>query len=51
MYFNGGIAVHGTNHDVTDEPESHGCVRLAIPMMDEIRRSGQVAVGTKVLVY
>lgn len=51
MYFNGGIAVHGTNRDVADTPESHGCVRLAIPMMDEIRRSGQIAVGTKVLVY
>ncbi|MDO5500385.1 MAG: L,D-transpeptidase family protein [Propionibacteriaceae bacterium] len=50
-YFNGGVAVHGTRHDVTDTPESHGCVRLAIPSMDEIIRAGQIAVGMTVVVY
>lgn len=50
-YFNGGIAVHGTSHDVTDTPESQDCVRLTLPMMDEIIRSGQIDVGTKVVVY
>lgn len=50
-YFNGGIAVHGTNSDVTDTPESHGCVRLALPAMDEIIRAGQIKVGTSVWVY
>ncbi|WP_203567521.1 L,D-transpeptidase [Aestuariimicrobium ganziense] len=51
MYFNGGIAVHGTNSDVLAQPKSHGCVGLTLPMMDGIRRSGQIKVGTGVLVY
>lgn len=43
--------MHGTNSDVTDTPESHGCVRLALPTMDEIIRAGQIKVGTSVWVY
>lgn len=50
-YFNGGIAIHGTNHDVTDVPESHGCVRLALASMDELIRADQIDLGTKVVVY
>lgn len=50
-YFNGGIAVHGTNRDVSDTPESHGCVRLPLASMDETIRSGQIGHGTKVVVY
>jgi peptidoglycan hydrolase-like protein with peptidoglycan-binding domain len=51
MYFTGGIAVHGTSADVADSARSHGCVRVTVRSMDELRRSGQIAVGVTVTVY
>lgn len=34
-YFNGGIAVHGSN-SVPPYPASHGCVRITVPAMDRL---------------
>ncbi len=34
-YFNGGIAVHGSN-SIPNYPASHGCVRVSVPAMDFI---------------
>jgi lipoprotein-anchoring transpeptidase ErfK/SrfK len=47
-YFSDGLAIHG-NPSVPHEPRSHGCVR--IPMSEAKEISGQLPVGTIVLIY
>mgnify|MGYP006174600229 CR=1 FL=1 len=47
IYFNGGIAVHGSN-SIPNYPASHGCVRMAPG--DVIDLYSRVATGTPVLV-
>lgn len=50
-YFNRqGIAVHGYPN-VPPYPASHGCVRVSLPAMDWMWRSGQIPIGTTVRVY
>jgi peptidoglycan hydrolase-like protein with peptidoglycan-binding domain len=50
-YFNRqGIAVHGYPN-VPPRPASHGCVRVSLPAMDWMWRTGQLPIGTTVLVY
>jgi hypothetical protein len=50
MYFNGGIAVHGST-SVPPHPASHGCCRLTISAMDMILARGLITMGTAVVVY
>lgn len=50
MFFNGGIAVHGST-SVPPHPASHGCCRLTIPAMDMILARGLITMGTAVVVY
>jgi hypothetical protein len=50
MFFNGGIAVHGSR-SVPPYPASHGCCRLTIPAMDMILARGLISMGTAVVVY
>ena len=49
MFFNGGIAVHGST-SVPPYPASHGCCRLTIPAMDMILERGLITIGTPVVV-
>ncbi|AKT51381.1 L,D-transpeptidase family protein [Arsenicicoccus sp. oral taxon 190] len=51
MYFNGGIAVHGSRYDIGARPSSHGCVRIHNANMDELRGTRSIALGGSVLVY
>lgn len=51
MYFNGGIAVHGSRHDIGAYPSSHGCVRIHNGNMDELRAERLVALKGTVVVY
>jgi peptidoglycan hydrolase-like protein with peptidoglycan-binding domain len=48
LYFNGGIAVHGSN-SVPAGPASHGCVRVTNPSADWLFEA--VPLGTPVYVY
>lgn len=50
MFFNGGIAVHGST-SVPPYPASHGCCRLTIPAMDMIIERRLIKIGTAVVVY
>ena len=49
-YFNGGIAVHGSN-SVPNYPASHGCVRLTVPAMDFVWAQNLMPKGTTVWVH
>jgi lipoprotein-anchoring transpeptidase ErfK/SrfK len=49
-YFNGGIAVHGSN-SVPNYPASHGCVRLTVPAMDFVWDQNLMPKGTTVWVH
>lgn len=49
-YFNGGIAVHGSD-SVPPYPASHGCVRVSHGAIDWIWDSWGAPQGTRVLVY
>ena len=49
-YFNGGIAVHGSNH-IPDYPASHGCVRVSVTFMDEVWSANLMPLGSEVWVY
>ncbi len=49
-YFNGGIALHGSN-SIPGYPASHGCARVSVPAMDHLWSAGLVPIGTRVLVY
>jgi len=49
-YFNGGIALHGSN-SIPGGPASHGCTRLSNAAMDMIWESGAAPIGTTVVVY
>lgn len=49
-YFDGGLAVHGSN-SVPGHPASHGCVRVSVPAMDWIWASGIMPVDTPVWVH
>jgi hypothetical protein len=49
-YFNGGIAIHGSQ-SIPNYPASHGCVRVSTAAMDMIWASGLVPKGTPVWVY
>ena len=49
-YFNGGIAVHGYA-EVPPYPASHGCVRVSIEAMNWIWATGQIPIGSRVVVY
>lgn len=49
-YFNGGIALHGSN-SVPNYPASHGCVRLSVAAMDFVWDSGIVPMGETVWVH
>ncbi len=49
-YFNGGIALHGSN-SIPNYPASHGCVRLSVPAMDFVWASGLVPKGMTVWVH
>lgn len=51
MYFNGGVAVHGSRFDVGAWPSSHGCVRVYNGTMDELRRGRAIYLGGTVRVY
>lgn len=50
MFFNGGIAVHGST-SVPPYPASHGCCRLTIPAMNMLLDRGLITMGTAVTVY
>jgi peptidoglycan hydrolase-like protein with peptidoglycan-binding domain len=49
-YFNGGIAVHGSN-SVPNYPASHGCVRVSVPAMDFIWEQDLMPRGIPVWVH
>lgn len=49
-YFNGGIAIHGSN-SIPAYPASHGCTRLSNPAMDFLWSSGFATIGSSVWVY
>ena len=49
-YFDGGIALHGSNY-IPGYPASHGCVRLSTTAMDWIWEQGMVPMGTTVWVH
>lgn len=49
MYFNGGIAVHGSN-SIPAYPASHGCCRLSTAAMDRVWSKGYLAMDGRVIV-
>jgi hypothetical protein len=49
-YFDGGVALHGSNN-IPAYPASHGCVRLSTTAMDWIWEQGVVPMGTTVWVH
>ena len=49
-YFNGGIAIHGSQ-SIPNYPASHGCVRVSTAAMDMIWASGLLPKKTPVWVY
>lgn len=49
-YFNGGIAVHGSN-SVPNYPASHGCVRVSVPAMDFVWEQNLMPRGVPVWVH
>jgi hypothetical protein len=49
-YFDGGIAVHGSN-SVPNYPASHGCVRLTVPAMDFVWAQNLMPMGITVWVH
>lgn len=49
MYFNGGIAVHGSS-SIPAWPASHGCCRLSTAAMDMIWSSGALGMRSTVIV-
>ncbi|MFM7535810.1 MAG: L,D-transpeptidase family protein [Acidimicrobiales bacterium] len=49
-YFDGGIAVHGSN-DVPAYPASHGCVRVSNPFMDFVWATNLLPLRSAVWVY
>jgi peptidoglycan hydrolase-like protein with peptidoglycan-binding domain len=49
-YFDGGIALHGSNY-IPAYPASHGCVRLSTDAMDWIWENDLVPMGTTVWVH
>jgi peptidoglycan hydrolase-like protein with peptidoglycan-binding domain len=49
-YFNGGVAIHGSQ-SVPANPASHGCVRVTTDAMDMIWDSGLLPLGADVVVY
>lgn len=49
MYFNGGIAVHGSN-SIPTYPASHGCCRISVSAMDLLWSTGRMEHGTRVVV-
>ncbi|MBT0770285.1 murein L,D-transpeptidase [Kineosporia sp. J2-2] len=49
-YFNGGIAVHGSN-SVPAYAASHGCARVTDAVMDWLWGQGKMPIGTSVWVY
>ena len=49
-YFDGGIAVHGSN-SIPGYPASHGCVRVSIAAMDWIWAANLMPIGRSVWVY
>ncbi|WP_313716463.1 L,D-transpeptidase family protein [Arsenicicoccus bolidensis] len=51
MYFNGGIAVHGSRFDIGAYPSSHGCVRIHNANMDELRGQRLIGLRGTVVVY
>ncbi|MCH8613667.1 L,D-transpeptidase family protein [Arsenicicoccus dermatophilus] len=51
MYFNKGIAVHGSKFDVGAYPSSHGCVRIHNGNMDELRATRAIYLKGQVTVY
>ncbi|MTB73372.1 peptidoglycan-binding protein [Arsenicicoccus cauae] len=51
MYFNGGIAVHGSRFDIGAYPSSHGCVRIHNANMDELRGQRLIGLRGSVVVY
>jgi N-acetylmuramoyl-L-alanine amidase len=50
MYFDGGIALHGSM-SIPPYPDSHGCARLSTAAMDLVWSSGDLKMGSRVLVY
>lgn len=50
MYFDGGIALHGST-SIPPYPASHGCARLSTAAMDLVWSSGDLRMGSRVLVY
>lgn len=49
-YFNGGIAVHGSN-SIPAYAASHGCCRLSTGAQNYLIGTGRLRIGTKVRVY
>lgn len=49
-YFNGGIAVHGSN-SIPNVPASHGCVRVSVSAMDWIWATDLLPKGMRVVVH
>jgi lipoprotein-anchoring transpeptidase ErfK/SrfK len=49
-YFDGGIALHGSNN-IPAYPASHGCVRLSTDAMDWIWDNNVIPMGTTVWVH
>lgn len=49
MYFNGGIAVHGSE-SIPTYPASHGCCRLSTAAMDRVWAKGYLSMGMGVTV-
>lgn len=49
QYFNGGIAVHGSDF-IPPYPASHGCCRVSVAAMDMLWKEGLMTVGTPVRV-
>jgi N-acetylmuramoyl-L-alanine amidase len=50
MYFNAGIAVHGSP-EIPANPASHGCARLHNAAVDMLWETGAIAIGTTILVH
>jgi N-acetylmuramoyl-L-alanine amidase len=50
MYFNAGIAVHGSP-EIPAHPASHGCARLHNAAVDMLWETGAIAIGTTILVH
>ena len=50
VYFNGGIAFHGSTV-VPAYPASHGCVRVSVPAMDMLWETGVLEFDARVWVY